>query len=115
MADLTVSTVTRTGVTLPAGALLVDSTNTFDNDGKTMLHLVGSTATVTFTATAQKDLPLDDASADKTLAVTSTSDFLWGPFPTVWFNNLSGKVSFTTSDAVGNVTASVISVLDDFN
>lgn len=82
--------------------LLSSDTQTFTNDGRTILHFKktgagNATVTVTVTGTSQ-----GLAVANLTVTVPATTgDVFTGPFPTSLFNDTSNNVSFTVSDTVG--------------
>lgn len=120
MANLTVVfTDLGTPVALPAKVNLTasDTVNTFNNDGKTFLRIGVATgqSPVTCRMDAVRELPLD-VSANQTQTFSADEDDMWGPFPTTYFNNLSGQSQFTvTSGDPDDLEVSVISVRDTYN
>lgn len=97
MADLTVSTISRTGITEPTKVSAAGGGDTFTNDGKTFLAIAnGSGSAITVTVNAQKNC---DQGFDHDVAhsVGAGAEKWIGPFPKGIFNGASNKASITYS------------------
>lgn len=111
MAELTVQTVTRLGVTMSAQNITGTSgtPDTFSNNGQTVLFLYNAAVTDT-TVSAKFDYTVDGkAPADKAVTVpasTTANPVAFGPFPTNLYGN---TVSIYTSDT-SNTTGYVVSL-----
>lgn len=106
MADLTVQSISRTGLE-PTYAAATGGGDAFVNDGRTFFHIKnGDVSDKTVTFVTQKTV-LALAVADLAVVVTASEDRMVGPFPTGVFNDGNKKVSVTYS-AVTSVTVAAI-------
>jgi len=107
--ELTVSTITTSGLTPPTYADANAAGNYFINNGKTFLIVKNASASpikVTIDSPAYCDQGFQH---DVEVTVAAGAEKWIGPFPTVRFNDSSGDVQITY-DAVTNVTVAVVSI-----
>jgi len=108
MADLTLETITRAGLTpaLPAADVGGDS---FVNTGKEFLYIDNASGGV-LTVTLDIQQTVDSqAVIDRTVTIPDGAFKLIGPFPTNIYNDAAKKVNVTYSTVVG-VKVSVITI-----
>ena len=105
MADLTVQSVTRSGVE-PVFNTAVIGGDAFLNDAKVWVHVKNGLVALNITFVTQ--ITVDgEAVADKTVNILASTDKVIGVFPTNWYNDVDGKVQITYDD-VANVTIAVL-------
>lgn len=96
MAELTVQQIDRDGTT-PSFSNAAGGGDTFDNDGKTYLHVKnGGAGSITVTINSQKqcDQGFDH---DLTVNINAGAEALIGPFPPDRFNDDNGEVNVSYS------------------
>lgn len=95
MAELTVIVSTEGGTAYTFGA--VSASDTFDNDGNTVLLVAnGGASADTVTFVAQHECSYG-VSHDTTTTLTNGTNKAFGPFSTEHFNNSSGHATVTHS------------------
>ena len=101
--------ITPSGV-LVSGALSTAAalTNTFQNDGRTVLAIQnGSASPITATEVSQSTVPDGGAAAltvqDRTVTIAAGATRLLGPFPTAIYNDANQDATITL-DAITTVT-----------
>jgi len=104
MADLSIQTIARAGIT-PAYVAAAGGGDAFANSGKELIHIKngGSTMTLTIVTQATQD---GLAVADRAVVVTGGEERVIGPFPASIYNDGTGKVQLTYS-AVTTVTIGI--------
>lgn len=109
MAAITVQQISTSGLTPSAGVAAASGGDTVVNNGKTYIEVVdtGTTApTVTVSSQAQCD---QGFTHDVSVAISSGSSALIGPFPQNRFNNASGQIEVAYSSAT-DVTIRALSI-----
>ena len=107
MAILTTQTITKSGVIITPVAMSVS--DTFVNNGKTVLEIVnasGTTRTITVNSIAACDQGFDH---DVSFTVANGVTKFVGPFDISRFNNSTGYATVTV-DVAASVTIAVISL-----
>lgn len=103
MAELTPEQVDQDGLNATYNA--VAASDTFDNDGKTIIHVKNddassNTVTITTTKTVQ-----GLAVADISTAIPAGEDRFFGPFPKDVYNDSNGEVTVSHSNTTSNTMA----------
>lgn len=108
MADLTVSTITRSGIapTYVAAAALGDA---FVNTGRIFLHVKnGGGGSINVTVAEQVTADIAGYTAtDLVVAVPAGAERMIGPFPRSAYNDSNGKVQVSYSDETSVTVAAL--------
>ena len=115
MATLTAQKIEETGLTISAYTACTSGGDDFVNTGVEFIQVQNNHASATRTVTvAATTAQIDDATygtlkkVNVTKTIAATQSMFFGPFKMLAFNNDSGKVAITYSDAAADMKIIVI-------